>query len=201
MQTPNREIMALAQAIAQIRLWSEMHAENASRRQPDHIGDELLNACEEIASGLDTLNIPNHDLGFGLRLSAATHHVSNARLRVIVAGIARIHNDAHALRDEVGHDILQKCFRQYDELFTLLGDAVKMAERANHPPQNQNREKLFAWAAEQHSALFELHKRMLACKTAAVATKSRERRNIWLPILATTLAAALIAIVAALLSL
>lgn len=195
MQTPSDKIAAIDQALAQIRLWSEIQAENASPRQPDHIGDELLDACKTIVQGLNEL--PSLPPEFSPFPDIALTHVQAAQIRAAFAGIVRIKEDAEFLRDAVGHDILSDKFPGYNDIFVLLGDAVKMTNNAEIPPEN--RDKFLAWTAENRTPLTTLHKQMLACKSAAIAAKRRERRNFWLAVAAATgLGGVVIAIIGAL---
>ena len=183
-------VVKLSGALEQIQLWAAIQADNAPPL-PGHIDGELLSACRALVSELGDIPVNSvdpirlHITGFAI----ATAHIREVQFRVTSASILEIHQEACALRDAVGHDILQKHFQGYDDLFKLLGDAVGKIER--------NRDELLAWAAEHHDPLVDLYKRMRACQTAAVAGKSSEKRKFLLAIGGTVIAA--IGVIAAIL--
>ena len=179
----DRKIVAeLGGALAQIQLWREIAAGSAPP-PPDRIDDELLNACQKILGGLGGLAEREavETLYMELDLHGAMAHVREAQFRTVSAGVARIYEDAHDFGDKAGHDILRGHFPGYDELFPLLGDAVKQRARALLSPGN--REEFLAWAARNQSALAGLYKRLLSSQRAAVDAKKRERKNFWLAVL------------------
>ena len=171
----HEKVVKLSGALEQIQLWAAIQTDNAPSA-PGHIDGALLSACRELVSELGDIPINSVD-PIRLQLAGffmAIEHIREVQFRVTSASILQIHQEACALRDAVGHDILQKHFQGYDALFKLLGDAVGKIER--------NRDELLAWAAKNHDPLVDLHKHMRACKTAAVAGKRSEKLKFFLAI-------------------
>lgn len=198
MQAPGQEGQEKLRATAarlrgtlgEIRAWRDIpgNAPPAPRSDDDNnIDEELLDACEQIVAALNDLS-PNalESLLRELPLQAVAAHLRDAQFRTIRAGFTRIDNSANKFRDQVGHDLLQRAFPEYGVFFALLAEAVLKAECAKIP---EKIDEFLRWAAARRETLDGLYRRMLACQSAALDAKRRERKKFQLAALACALTA------------
>lgn len=191
--------MNLDESIVQIRQWREAWGKPAPNRPPDQIDDELLRVCQKIIAGLRQAAGGNLGEEAVQTLSLIDFadveiRIDAARFRIAAAIVARINKEARAVREAVGHRVLQRCFSDYGGFFALVDEAVPMSDHAqNHL---ENRARFLEWAGKNLPNLISLHKRLLASESAAVNEKWWRNFGIAVAIAIPLIAAAIGVIVA-----
>lgn len=162
-----QKLADLDESIVQIRQWREAWGKPAPNRPPDRIDDELLRVCQKIIAGLR--QAAGGNLGEEAVQTLSLIDFADVEIRIDAAIVARINKEARAVREAVGHRVLQRCFSDYGGFFALVDEAVPMSDHAqNHL---ENRARFLEWAGKNLPNLISLHKRLLASESAAVNEK------------------------------